>query len=46
MNEKTITIRVPEDFHRQVKVKSASEGLSVKDYLIKLVEEDLKRDNK
>lgn len=40
--EKTITVRIPEDLHRAIKIKIAQKGVSLKDYLVDLVEKDLK----
>ncbi|WP_084424774.1 toxin-antitoxin system HicB family antitoxin [Caloramator sp. ALD01] len=44
MGEKTITIRVSEELHRDIKIKIAKEGISLKDYVIGLIEKDLKED--
>lgn len=41
MGEKTITIRVSEDLHRTIKIKIANEGISLKDYVVGLIEADL-----
>ena len=41
MQEKTITIKVTEEQHRKIKVESALCGMTVKDYLLGLVEKDL-----
>lgn len=41
---KHIQIReVPEDTHRKLKMRAASKGLSMSDYLKRLIERDLKR---
>lgn len=42
--EKTITIRIDEELHRNIKIKIAKEGKTLKDYLVDLVKEDLKED--
>ena len=42
MTDKTITIRVPEDLHRTIKIKIAQDGISLKDYILKLITKDLK----
>jgi len=44
MSDKTITIRVTQELHKQIKVKIAKKGISLKDYLIDLIEKDLKKD--
>jgi predicted DNA binding CopG/RHH family protein len=36
-----MTIEVPKDLHKKIKVKVAQEGLKIKDYIIQLVEKDL-----
>lgn len=38
---KTITLRVEEDLHREIKIKIAKEGILLKEYLIGLIEKDL-----
>lgn len=43
MNQKTITIRVDEDLHKEIKVKIARQGISLKDYVVGLIEKDLSR---
>lgn len=43
MKDKALTIRVPEDLHVKMKVKTAKENTTLKDYIIGLVEEDLKK---
>lgn len=40
--EKTITIRITEELHKEVKLKCVQEGVTLKDYLIELIEKDLK----
>ena len=41
MKEKTITIRIDESLHKDIKIHIAQESISLKDYLVKLIEEDL-----
>ncbi len=43
MSEKTITIRITEDQHREIKVEAAQRGMSVKDYILELVRKDLEQ---
>ncbi|MEM9705478.1 MAG: hypothetical protein AAF850_05315 [Pseudomonadota bacterium] len=43
---KHIQIReIPEETHRALKARAAAEGLSMSDYLKRLIERDLKRPN-
>lgn len=44
MPEKTITIRVSDELHRQIKIKIAQDGISLKDYVINLIEKDLAKE--
>lgn len=46
MAEKTITIRVSEELHKEIKIKIAQEGMSLKDYVLDLIEKDLKKAEK
>lgn len=41
MPEKTITIRIDEELHKDIKVNIAQKGISLKDYIVRLVKEDL-----
>lgn len=41
MGEKTITIRIPNELHRDIKIRIAKEQISLKGYLVKLIEADL-----
>ena len=41
MDEKTVTIRIPSELHRDIKIRIAKEQISLKDYLVKLIKEDL-----
>ena len=42
MADKTITIRIDEEQHRAIKVAAANYGITVKEYILNLVKEDLK----
>lgn len=41
MPDKTITIRINEDFYKKIKIHIAEKGVSLKEYLISLIEADL-----
>lgn len=41
MADKTITIRITEEQHKDIKIEAARRGLSVKDYILELVRNDL-----
>lgn len=41
MAEKTITIRIDEELHKDIKVHIAKKGISLKDYLLELIKKDL-----
>ena len=41
--EKGINFKVDENFYKKVKIKVATEGITIKDYIIKLVEQDLEK---
>jgi predicted DNA binding CopG/RHH family protein len=43
MADKTITIRVSEELHKDIKIKIAQEGVTLKDYVLDLIEKDLKK---
>lgn len=43
MSEKTITIRIDEDFHKNIKMEIAKRGISLKEYVVNLLKEDLKK---
>ncbi len=43
---KTVTIRMPEEMHREIKIKIAQEGVTLKDYLLNLIRADLKKGGK
>ena len=44
MSERTIAIRVDEELFKKIKVRLADNGMTLKDYVISLIKEDLKRD--
>lgn len=39
--EKTIAIRIDEDLHKRIKFRLAEKGITLKEYIIGLIEEDL-----
>lgn len=41
MEEKTITIRVPRDLHKAIKKEAADQEVSLKDYILSLIKQDL-----
>lgn len=44
--EKTITIRIDENLHKDIKVNIAKKGISLKDYIVQLIAKDLNSDDK
>ena len=42
MSEKTINIKTDEELYKKIKIKIAEEGITLKNYVTKLIEEDLK----
>lgn len=44
MAERNIAIRVDEELFKKIKVRLADNGMTLKDYIISLIEEDLKKD--
>lgn len=44
MPERNIAIRVDEELFKKIKKRLADNGMTLKDYIISLVEEDLKED--
>lgn len=46
MADVNLTIRVSEEFRKEIKIKLAKEGINLKEYLTRLIEEDLKKDTK
>ena len=41
--EKNIGIRVDEDFYKKIKIRIAEDGITLKEYILKLIEEDLNK---
>lgn len=41
MAEKAINFKVEEEFYREIKIKVAKEGITLKDYIINLIKKDL-----
>ena len=39
--EKTINFKVDESFYKEIKIHIAKEGITLKDYVIKLIKKDL-----
>lgn len=46
MPDKTIAIRVNEEIFKKVKIRLAENGMTLKDYVIKLIEQDLQEETK
>lgn len=46
MVEKTITVRVTEELHKDIKIRIANEGISLKDYVLGLIQKDLAKKEK
>ncbi|MDY2584013.1 MAG: toxin-antitoxin system HicB family antitoxin [Clostridium perfringens] len=42
----SMTIRLDEELHKQIKIKATMEGKTVTDYILGLAIEDLKKSNK
>jgi len=42
--DKTINFKVDEDFYRTIKIKIATVDKTLKNYIIELIEKDLKKD--
>lgn len=40
--ERTLAFRIDEEFHRAIKVKLAADGKTLKDYVLGLIEKDLR----
>ena len=38
---KNISVKVDEEFHREVKIQAAKEGVTIQDYVIALITKDL-----
>lgn len=43
LSEKTIAIRIDEKLHREIKIRLAETGFTLKDYILTLVKNDLKQ---
>jgi predicted DNA binding CopG/RHH family protein len=41
--DKAINIKVDEELYKQVKIKVATEDITIKDYIIKLIQQDLNK---
>lgn len=41
---KTICVQVSEEFHKDIKMKALQEDKSIKQYVIELIEKDLKKE--
>lgn len=41
MNERTLAFRIDEEFHRELKVKLARQGTTLKSYVLSLIRKDL-----
>lgn len=41
MTEKTINFKIDEELYKQVKVKIAQQGMTLKDYMIQLIKNNL-----
>lgn len=41
--ERTLAFRIDEEFHRELKVKLAERGVTLKSYVLGLIETDLRR---
>ena len=46
MSEKTITMRIDDKLHTEIKVKATQKGMSIKNYILELVRKDLQSDEK
>jgi predicted DNA binding CopG/RHH family protein len=42
--EKTINFKVDENLYREIKIKLAKEGKTLKSYILELIEKDLKKE--
>ena len=43
--ERTINFKVDAELYKQVKIKVASDGITLKDYVITLIKQDLEKEN-
>ncbi|MDR1218160.1 MAG: type II toxin-antitoxin system HicB family antitoxin [Treponema sp.] len=46
MSEKTITMRIDDKLHTDIKIEAARKGVSIKDYIVELVLKDLHGEEK
>lgn len=46
MTEKTMTIRLDEEFYKKIKLKALQENKTIKDYILNLVKQDLEKEEK
>ena len=46
MTEKTMTIKLDEEFYKKIKLKALQENKTIKDYILNLVKEDLRKEEK
>ena len=42
MSEKTLNFKTEEELYKKIKIKIAKEGVTLKNYVTKLIEKDLK----
>lgn len=40
---KSLTIRMDDELHKQVKIKTAVDGITIQDYILNLVKKDLEK---
>lgn len=40
-NRKSLTIRMDEELHKQVKIKAVMDGTTIQDYILRLIRADL-----
>nr|DAQ42331.1 MAG TPA: hypothetical protein [Caudoviricetes sp.] len=43
MRTRTLCLHIPVDLHREMKIKVAKEGITVKDYILHLIKKDLSK---
>ncbi len=46
MSEKTIAIRIDEELHKEIKLRLAENGMTLKDYIISLIKTDINESKK
>lgn len=46
MADKGINIKVDEEFYKEIKIRIVLDGISLKDYIIKLIKQDLEKRKK